>query len=107
MLGLILGDRDVVGVDVHGVPADLVRGECDRIGFGDQELIAAQIDHGAVEPDPGPIKDSRILDGRPGERGGKQVNRQFAQGERSRHGSLGWFGYSSKASGRTVKLPLV
>ena len=38
---------DIVGVDVDRVPADILAGEGDGIGFGDQETVAA-VDDGGV-----------------------------------------------------------
>ena len=35
-------DRDVVGIDVYGVPADTVRGERDRIGFSQKRVFAEE-----------------------------------------------------------------
>ena len=38
---------EVVGVDLHQVPADQVSGECDRVGLGD-EVAVAHVDQGGV-----------------------------------------------------------
>ena len=42
--------RDVIGIDLHRIPADLRRGEGDGIGFGDQIPVAEGNDRG-VPPD--------------------------------------------------------
>ena len=41
---------DVVGVDLHGIPADGVGGESDGVGFGDQIALTypCHVDHGRV-----------------------------------------------------------
>ena len=38
--------RDVIGIDLDRIPADLSGGKCDRIGFGNQISIAKGNDRG-------------------------------------------------------------
>ena len=59
-LGLGAGAGDVVGVDVHGVPARHVAGEGDRVGLGDEKLRAAGVDDGGVVADARADDDARI-----------------------------------------------
>ena len=54
---------DVVGVDVHRVPADLVGGEGDRVGLGHQVALA-QGDHGGIVAQARAEQDALV---RPGE----------------------------------------
>jgi len=57
---------DVVGVDVDGVPADAVGGEGDRIGLDHQESVA-EVEHRAIEADPGAEQDARVAGLQPGQ----------------------------------------
>jgi hypothetical protein len=53
---------DVVGVDVDGKPADLIRGVCDGIGLGDQ-IAVAEIEDGGVPAYGGTRDDTGVLNG--------------------------------------------
>ena len=45
--------RHIVGIDVHGIPANLVCGKGNRIGFGYKQILAAEVQYRAVETDTG------------------------------------------------------
>ena len=53
---------DVVGIDVDGVPTDLIGGESNRVGFGDQVTRAASINNRGVFANAGTDDDAAVLD---------------------------------------------
>ena len=73
--------RDVVGVDVQRVPAQLVSGEGDRIGGG-HEIAIAEVDDGGVLAHPRPHEHPRIMARVLVENGLQQIGRQLAGGQK-------------------------
>ena len=76
-------DGDVVGVDLHHVPADEVGGEGNRVGLGD-EVAVAEVDEGGVLPCPRAEDDTRIAHLNFGEEARQQVEGKFS----GLHGSV-------------------
>ena len=68
---------DVVGVDLHGVPADAVRGEGDGVGLGDEKPVA-HLDDGGVGADAGALQHARVGLRRAGQQPGEHVRGELA-----------------------------
>ena len=90
-LGHVLGDEeggkepaglgarggDVIGIDVDGVPAYLVRGECDGVGLGDKDTVLGHGNNGGVLADARPDEDTGVGDRGVGEETVKEVWGEF------------------------------
>ena len=76
----------VVGVDHHGVPAQILRHERDRIRRGHQ-IAVAHVEHGRVLTDPGSDDDPRIRHRVPGQELAEQGRAELAERERGGHSS--------------------
>ena len=75
--------RDVVGVDVDRVPADLIGGEGDRIGLGNQVAVA-EIEHGGVFAGARPDDDARVVRREAGQQSFQKRQRQLAGRQKMR-----------------------
>ena len=73
---------DVVGVDLHRIPADEVRGEGDRVGRGDQDAVAPVEDR-RIGAHLGPHEYPGVV-ANPVQQAGQQVAGEFAPREAAR-----------------------
>ena len=54
--------RDIVGIDMHGVPTDSIDRKSNRIGLGEQVARPSDIDDGGVFTDAGTDDDAGVAD---------------------------------------------
>ena len=84
--------REVVGVDVDGVPADAVGGERDRVAFGNEQPPITgrtkHVYHRGVGPNPWADDDTRIVLRQVCQERGQEIRRELAETHRHRSSRL-------------------